>query len=269
MEHDDAVRDEISSPVWGALGLMLAGFGVGAVVLLLVGPGAAPVNLPPTPAPPGQELAYLPPHAADAPPEIAPLVARGRRILDHTRRELPDATGSRLDCSSCHFNAGRTDGGVDGGISLVGVAAARVDLARRVNECVVANLGGRPLPVDGPEMEAILVYLTWISSEIPVLARPPWLGLPELEAPDADPSRGEEIWRIRCAPCHGVDGSGTAVAPPAWGPGSFTTASAMRRPELLASFVALNMPRQNPILEPAEAAAVAAWVASRPRPEPG
>lgn len=215
----------------------------------------------------------------DAPAELRGAVDFGYRILTETSKYAHPYAGNALQCTNCHFRGGMTDGGRNGGVSLVGVGAkypwfARdansvVDLAERVNRCFRVSLNGKDLPAGGKEMVAVLTYLQWIGKGIPVYSRPDWLGvrdLPGSHAPDGHAGSG--VFRMRCAMCHGEGGQGTLVAPPVWGPGSFSTGAGMNRAPVLASFVYSNMPRGNPLLTPAEAVNVAAFVTSQPRPRP-
>lgn len=140
-------------------------------------------------------------------------------------------------------------------------------LADRINLCLVRNLGGPPLATGSPRLAAIETYLRWLSAGIPAYHRPSWLGVsPVLEAMPASTGDGELVFRTTCAPCHGSDGGGTDIAPPLWGPRSFSDASGLAREPVLAGFVRANMPRQNPLLDGQEAADVAAYLLSRPRP---
>jgi cytochrome c len=244
------------------------------------------------------DLAYNPPKPEEAPENIRQAVMRGHAILTNTKKELPDYVGNELNCHNCHFEAGLTKGGKNGGISYVGVAAKypkyrnrqhnSVDLAVRVDNCFMRSLNGKPLPPESEDMIAIITYFHWISKDIPIYADIPWLGLKPLENNHKpDKASGQEIYAQICAECHGHNGQGgmqhqtkTTQAnnhqsknghdengPPLWGDNSFTDGAGMSKLENLASFAYYNMPRHNPVLTREQALDVAAYVTAQPRPK--
>jgi thiosulfate dehydrogenase len=71
----------------------------------------------------GQAVRYNPPKPEDAPQDIRDAVMLGHDIMTKTKATVPDHVGNEMNCSNCHFDAGLTQGGKNGGISLVGVAA--------------------------------------------------------------------------------------------------------------------------------------------------
>ncbi len=95
-------------------------------------------------APSGAAVPYNPPKPEDAPEDIREAVLLGHSIVSDTIKTLPNDIGNQVNCTNCHFNAGMTQGGKNGGISLVGVAATypkyrdrqkfAVDLVARVND---------------------------------------------------------------------------------------------------------------------------------------
>lgn len=221
---------------------------------------------------------FLPPRPQEAPPTIRESVMLGYKIVIHTRTFLPGHVGAELDCRSCHFEGGLTDGGRNDGISLVGAVAVypRLDLSRgrpihlatRINDCLQRSLNGKPLAHDSREMAALVSYCQWISQGVPTYTTVPWLGLEKLDTPHRpDLDEGAVVHRRFCAVCHGEHGQGTEIAPPQWGPEAFASASALHRLETLSAFVHANMPRHNPILGPEQATDVAAFLLSRPHPD--
>ncbi len=103
------------------------------------GPAPAPA------APSGSAKAtFNPPDINSAPSDIREAVIYGATILTDTQKVLAGQVGNKLNCENCHFSAGATEGGKNGGISLVGVAATypkyrdrqkyAVDLVARVND---------------------------------------------------------------------------------------------------------------------------------------
>lgn len=146
-------------------------------------------------------------------------------------------------------------------------------------------MNGRALPVDGPEMKAILTYIRYISSPERVGQSLQGRGSPPLPLMDraADPERGGQVYAETCAVCHGTDGQGqrndpTQVAetgrryqfPPLWGPDSYNDGAGMARTITAARFVHANMPFgttfEAPVLSAEDAFDVMAFVNSQPRP---
>lgn len=79
---------------------------------------------------------YQPPKPEDAPEDIREAVLLGRDILMNTKEHLPENVGNEMSCTNCHFNAGLTEGGKEGGISLVGVGATYPRFRPRQNYSV-------------------------------------------------------------------------------------------------------------------------------------
>jgi thiosulfate dehydrogenase len=93
-------------------------------------------------------------------------------------------------------------------------------------------------------------------------------GTPALDTLKGDPASGQKIFASTCSVCHGVDGHGTKVAPPLWGPKSFNIGAGMARVNTAARFIHHLMPRDRPgILTPQQAYDVASYVVSQPRPD--
>ncbi len=236
-----------------------------------------PLDVIRTPQPAQPQLLYNPPRPEDAPQDIREAVILGHNILSNTKQYAAAYTGNDLNCTNCHFNAGISGGGKNGGLSLVGVAAAypkyrsrqnyAVDLVTRTNDCFTRSQNGKPLPPDSKEMVAILTYYKWISTGVPIYDQIPWLGAAIVKTQQApDQNAGQQVYATSCAACHGADGKGTNIAPALWGDGSYNDGAGMSKAETLTSFAFHNMPRGNPILSTEEAANVALFVDSQPRP---
>ena len=81
---------------------------------------------------------------------------------------------------------------------------------------------------DEPSMQSLLVYMQWISKDIPIYSKLPWALPASLEnqhKPDA--AAGEKVYASVCARCHGETGQGTPIAPPLWGQGSYNDGAGM------------------------------------------
>ena len=170
-------------------------------------------------------------------------VRRGRDLITatyaHIGPEVPDPTkrfaGNNLACGNCHLNAGT----VKFGIPLFGLfgqfpiysarAGAEITIEQRLNACMTRSMNGRALPVDSPEMQAIVAYIKFLSTGVPPGQTVPGLGvgrMPELDRA-ADPVRGKGLYASTCAVCHGNNGEGIRrslptvdlgyMVPPLWG----------------------------------------------------
>ncbi len=219
----------------------------------------------------------------------------GRRLIEQTYAiigpEVSDAgmrfAGNNLACGSCHADAGtRPDA-----LPLAGAYAAfpayqarsgQVEtIEDRVDDCMMRSMNGRPLPEDGPEMQAIVAYLRFLGADAPDFQRPEASPepLPELDRP-ADPVRGATLYGDRCAVCHRPDGAGERVGvagdalgylhPPLWGPDSFNDGAGMARLSMIANFIHAAMPLSAyhlpPRTPPDVAWDIAAHIVSQPRP---
>ncbi len=146
------VKSAIGSTFLMTLGVVVVGVLFGLFLNIVWFPSQNTAARPQVPAAlPGANsadssgpVAYNPPQPADAPADIREAVLYGANILTDTQKVLASNVGNKLNCSNCHFNAGETQGGKNGGISLVGVAATypkyrdrqkyAVDLVARAND---------------------------------------------------------------------------------------------------------------------------------------
>jgi thiosulfate dehydrogenase len=136
-------------------------------------------------------------------------------------------------------------------------------------------MNGRPLPVDGDEMRALLAYTAWLSTGVPTGSSVAGRGFADLGPPPSTPDqgRGERVYAQQCAMCHGADGAGvrgagdTYAFPPLWGPQSFNDGAGMARVSIAAAFVHAKMPLgRGGSLSVQEAFDVAAYLTTKPRP---
>ena len=224
------------------------------------------------------------------------LVRRGRDLITatyaHIGPEVPDSAkrfaGNNLACSNCHLDAGTKKFGLPifGLFELFPQYSARlgaeITIEDRVNSCMSRSMNGRTLPPDGPEMQAMVGYIKFLSSGVPAGKVLSGLGtgaMPELDRA-ADPVRGKTIYANACLACHNTDGSGIRrslpttdlgyMVPPLWGPDSFNDGAGMARLITAANFIHFNMPHGtdylNPQLTVEQAWDVAAYMISEPRP---
>lgn len=206
--------------------------------------------------------------------QLGTMVQRGMAIMSATPDSLGAAVGNDLNCSSCHLDNGTRPNG----IPLVGVYGqfpqyrsrdGRVGtIEDRINGCMRRSMNGQPLEIDSPRMKALVAALSWLSYGYEGGKRVPGQGLIKPEELRGDTVNGKQVWLAQCARCHNPDGSGSALAPPAWGPRSFNIGAGMARFRTAAGFIQYNMPFDKPgTLTHKEALDVAAWVISRPRPD--
>jgi thiosulfate dehydrogenase len=233
--------------------------------------------------------------AADTP--SVPAVATedyGRRLLTETTDLLgpdhadPDRryTGNRLQCASCHLDAGTEPGT----LSLLetfgryprfsGRDGGEGDIKARINGCMTRSMNGRMLPEDSAEMIAMAAYVRALGEQYQAMGEsrravdePGALAMPDRAA---DPVAGKAVYDERCATCHGTDGLGLPattnlidgyVFPPLWGPDSFNNGAGMHRVLTAARFIKARMPLGQPDLTDDQAFDVAAYINVQPRPQ--
>ena len=213
---------------------------------------------------------------------------RGMRLHIETRDLLPEKVGNKLNCTSCHLNAGT----VADGSPFVGTSAffpsyaARagkiITLEERINGCFRRSMNGKPLPKESEEMKAMVAYFDWMKSETKPEAKVPGRGVGKIDRmikPNSE--NGKKIYGEQCAICHGENGeglknsAGKMVYPPLWGGESFNIGAGMARTYTAAAFVKQNMPigfhGQFPLgqggLTDKEAIDVAEYFSHQPRPD--
>lgn len=200
-------------------------------------------------------------------------IRRGHAILRHAPDSLGSYTRSNLTCTSCHLDDGLRNyaapltGSAARYPRYIARAAETATVADRVNYCVTRSLAGIPIPLDSPQMHAMVAYLEFLSRGPLADTTAPGRGMPDLPRLSGDSSRGRAIFVASCTRCHGVDGQGL-VGPALWGPMSFSVGASMARESRGASFIRHNMPYDMPgTLTDQQAYDVAAFIASMPRPD--
>ena len=192
--------------------------------------------------------------------------------------------GNDLACTNCHLNAGLQPFGAPF-VSTFATFPMLVDdqvlgLKHRINGCMIRSMNGKFMPVDGREMEALVMYIKYLGKGTPEGIRLPGMGLMPLADPPLSPdaARGTKIYAAHCATCHGENGQGQRrvrpavgyTIPPLWGDESFNAAAGMAKIAYAAAFIRANMPLginyREPVLTLQEAWDVAAYMNSKPRP---
>ncbi|GAB5527226.1 MAG: hypothetical protein Roseis2KO_50980 [Roseivirga sp.] len=193
--------------------------------------------------------------------------------------------GNNLSCQNCHLEAGTKRGSA----SFVGVAnrfpqfRGRENkmgtLAERINGCMERSMNGRAMPENSLEMQAMIAYMKWLSTDVPADREANYKGFVKLQLPDekADPVLGKAVFIQHCQTCHMEDGQGQRpnakgpyVYPPLWGNDTYNHGAGMHRVITAAQFIKGNMPHlqatwDNPILTDEEAYHVAAYINSMDR----
>ncbi|SFP71610.1 Cytochrome c [Ralstonia sp. NFACC01] len=212
----------------------------------------------------------------------------GARLNIDTHNMLPKNVGNKLNCASCHLNAGTVaDGSPYVGISAFfpsyAPRAGRViTLEERINGCFLRSMNGKPLPVNSEEMKAMVAYFDWMKREAKPEDKVPGRGVGKIDkslVPNVE--NGRNIYTAQCALCHGANGEGITnaqgqyVYPPLWGDQSFNIGAGMARTYTAAAFVKHNMPiafhNRFPLgqggLTDQEAVDVAQFFSHMPRPD--
>jgi thiosulfate dehydrogenase len=222
------------------------------------------------------DMVFAPPSPDEIPgDQRGEQIRLGYKIVVDTQEYGRPYVGNRLNCTSCHLDAGLNPNAA----SFVGISRvypeyrARADrqmtLADRINECFERSMNGRALPPDSSKLQAIVAYIEWLSRNVPQGVTPPWRGIPRISASRTpDPVNGKNLFATKCAFCHGADGQGTMAGPPVWGPQSYNIAAGMARVSVAAAFIRSNMPRTwGWSLSDDQSFDVAAYINSLPRPD--
>jgi thiosulfate dehydrogenase len=218
----------------------------------------------------------------------------GRRLLSQTSELLgpdhPDPamrySGIRLACGSCHLGIGAQPGT----LSLLQAAekyprfsgrdGRESDMVARINGCMTRSMNGRELSPDSVEMRAMVAYVASLGDRYDAMGASLRKAVESsafvTPARAANVDAGGQVFRERCALCHGSDGLGLLATPqrakgytfpPLWGPDSFNNGAGMHRVLTAARFIKARMPLGKADLTDDQAFDVAAYINSKPRPQ--
>lgn len=213
----------------------------------------------------------------------------GQRLLNETKRLLPDHVGAQMNCNSCHIASGKIPLG-DPYINSFNTyptykprSGKEVDLVVRINGCFRRSMNGKPLKPDSPEMTAMIAYMKWLSQNLPKQSMVDVKNAGKVDTSLVpDPIRGEQIYHAQCASCHGDNGEGKkdhlglVAFPPLWGDESFNIGAGMARTYKAAAFIKYNMPMgmqtqglwgHGGVLSDQDAVDVAEFFTHKPRPD--
>lgn len=213
-------------------------------------------------------------------------VRYGRELMLHTAYYIgPNGingkyTGNKMSCTNCHQDAGTKPYSFNLQTSFKNYPEYRsregkvLSLAERVNNCIMHPHLGRPLPLESKEMIGFISYLKWISDSSKVNRNTPGVKNLEILFPEeaASPKKGEQLYAINCARCHGANGEGIMdndsscyIYPPLWGNKAYQTGSSVHRIIKMAQWLVPNMPydketHNKPFLKSDEALDIAAFI---------
>lgn len=213
----------------------------------------------------------------------------GKRLLNETRRLLPQNTGASMNCNSCHVQQGKKPLGapyintVNSFPQFNPRANRVVTLEDRINGCFMRSMNGKPLDKTSPEMQAMVAYMKWLAQDVPhgakVQIENAW---PIDTRLVGDPVRGKSLYAAQCAACHGANGegkkdrAGDIVFPPLWGDESFNIGAGLARTYKAAAFIRNSMPMgvnthgtwgEGGVLSDQDAVDVAEYFTHMPRPD--
>lgn len=259
---------------------------IAVVVALAAGAGAGLVigrqTAPARPATPPTPVAFAPPpDSAMGDDPLGRQIALGQRIFTDTGHEAPHLVGNDLKCSNCHMDEGRRANSAPLWAAYGLYPQYRKknghvnNFGERIRECFRYSMNGVQPAADDPAVLAIEAYAAFLATGAPHGVTLPGQGYAQLPPPaqPASHERGRDIYKARCALCHGADGAGQHVEdvttiPPLWGPRSFNWGAGMAQVPNAAAFIRANMPQDKPgSLSVQDAWDVAAFVDGKPRPQ--
>ncbi len=204
---------------------------------------------------------FVPPRLSELPKNsYGDLVRLGRNIFVDTQRYASRYVGNGLNCSSCHLQEGRKAGAAPLWAAfniypLYRGKNLRVNtFEERISECFRFSQDGMAPTRDSIEMQALIAYAQWLSTNVPMRQVMAGRGMPGVKPQrEASPDRGKVVYQYQCALCHGKNGEGVARAdglgyqfPPLWGPDSYSNGAGMNKLRTAAGFIKHNMPPGKP-----------------------
>ena len=201
-------------------------------------------------------------------------IVYGYNIVMETEKYAARYVGNKLRCTNCHLSGGTVPDAFP--LNVAGLYpqwrsknGVRNGIVLRIRECFLYSHNGVLPPDHAPEVLAVAAYINYLSEGEVIGERPAGGGVPTIPDTgfDPNPARGEVVYKRACEVCHGADGSGTAVAPPLWGPDAYNAGAGMHRIDKSAGFIWANMPLgQGRTLSHQEALDVAAFINLQLRP---
>ena len=208
-------------------------------------------------------------------------VRLGKKIFTETYKYGRRYAGNDLSCANCHLDAGRQPhaGPMWAAYGMYPAYREMNDrsnsLEERIQQCFQFSLNGFAPALDAPELRALVSYMHFLAKGAPIGVAMPGRGYPQVVKTGSDPSptRGGDIYKAKCASCHGANGAGQKKEgggytwPPLWGMDAYNKGAGMANNDLLAGFIKANMPLgQGWSLTDQEALDVAAYINLQIRP---
>ncbi|MEQ1662049.1 MAG: c-type cytochrome [Thiobacillus sp.] len=203
------------------------------------------------------ERRFIPPRLADLPDNAwGKQVRYGRDLFVDTQRYAGRYVTNGLNCTSCHLSEGRMPGAAPlwAGYPLYPLYRGKNLRANfyqeRIGECFRYSMDGISPTPDSREMQALVAYSQWLSTNVPTRAIMAARGFAGVKAPrEASHGRGKIVYQSQCALCHGKNGEGVKRAdghgyqfPPLWGWNSYASGAGMNKLTTAAGFIKGNMP---------------------------
>lgn len=200
---------------------------------------------------------FLPPDLDELPNDkYGDEVRLGYSIFTETQKYAPRYSGRGLVCSNCHLDGGRKPHaipmwGATGMYPGYRFSSDKNDtIEDRMAACFRNSMNGIAPAPDSPEMRALLAYVNYVSKGIPIGVHMPGRSFPDIDYTgyEASPSRGGDVFKQKCAACHGENGQGerrkdaTYQFPPLWGMNSYNKGASLYKQRYLARFIRANMP---------------------------
>ena len=130
----------------------------------------------------------------------------GKRLLNETRRLLPNNTGASMNCNSCHVQQGKKPMGapyintVNSFPQFNPRANRVVTLEDRINGCFMRSMNGKPLAKDSAEMQAMIAYMKWLAQDVPHGAKVQIENAWPIDMKlTPNPERGKSLYAAQCA----------------------------------------------------------------------
>jgi ubiquinol-cytochrome c reductase cytochrome c subunit len=176
----------------------------------------------------------------------------GRQVLAAPGDDQLVAQGATLfatSCASCHGQDGQ---GSEFGPPLIGVGAAAADFQLRTGRMPFSDKPGvqakrKPPAFDDRQIRQLVAYVASLGDGPPI---------PQVAVNDGYVSRGQQLFVVNCAPCHGATANGGAV-----GGGAVAPALDVATPVQVAEAM-LTGPGQMPVFDfdAADVNAVASYI---------
>lgn len=215
--------------------------------------------------------------------ELKKVILRGRDIFMNTQQYRGTYVFNSMNCSSCH-----SGGGARAWAGPVWPAATTLpdfrgknqhvnSLEERIAGCFVYSMNGKPPDYGSDIMLALVAYHRWLATGAPVyesnIYGRGYQHLGKVIPEGTSRTRGESVYREKCAVCHGEDGQGMSqgndsLIPALWGDGAYNWGAGMSRVFTAAAFIHLNMPfGQAGSLSEQEAWDLSLYINSQERPQ--